>query len=101
VLKKIIKVWTFRSDSNPEKTYETLQYDDGTTSCKCPGWLYRPAQDGTRSCKHVRLVDQGLADSQCITSHTYGIATAPVSPTSLKIQTPVKQVVAPRRRIIL
>jgi len=36
--KPITKVWTFPSGSSPGKTYETLQYNDGTTSCACPQW---------------------------------------------------------------
>ena len=85
--KKIIKVWTFQSESNASKTYETLQYDDDTTSCGCPGWCRRVAHDGSRTCKHTRLVDQGLADSQCVSSHSYTEADAPVSNTFSNIQT--------------
>ncbi len=66
----ISKVWTFRSDSNPNKTYETLQYTDGTTSCNCPGWTRR-VNNGQRTCKHIRMVDQGIADNQCISTHSY------------------------------
>jgi hypothetical protein len=89
VNKKISKVWTFKSESNPGKTYETLQYDDDTTSCGCPGWTRRVAHDGSRSCRHIRLVDQGLADSQCVSSHSYTEANAPVSNTFSNIQTPL------------
>jgi hypothetical protein len=60
--KKISKVWTFRSDSNPSVQYETLQFVDGSTSCNCKGWTRRVAADGTRSCKHTRYVDMGTAD---------------------------------------
>ena len=67
----IAKVWTFCSDSNRDKEYETLQYADGSTSCNCPGWTRRVARDGSRSCKHTRLVDQGRADQQCVASHRY------------------------------
>ena len=66
----IAKVWTFCSDSNPDKEYETLQYADGSTSCNCPGWTRRVV-DGSRSCKHTRLVDQGRADNLCVASHRY------------------------------
>ncbi len=31
--KKISKVWTFSSDSNPNVEYETLQFTDATISC--------------------------------------------------------------------
>jgi hypothetical protein len=55
--KPIRQVWTFRSDSNPDLEYQTLQYVDGTTSCACKGWTRRVAADGSRSCKHCRFVD--------------------------------------------
>ena len=67
----IAQVWTFQSDSNPDREYETLQYTDGSTSCNCPGWTRRVAADGKRSCKHTRLVDQGRADSHAVASHSY------------------------------
>ena len=69
--KPITKVWTFPSGSAPGKTYETLQYNDGTTSCACPGWTRRVAADGTRSCKHTRLIDMGRADYVCVASKDY------------------------------
>ena len=71
MIKSIRKVWTFRSDSDPGTQYETLQYEDGTTSCGCKGWTRRVAADGSRSCKHTRWVDQGIADRHCIASHDY------------------------------
>jgi hypothetical protein len=67
----IAKTWIFQSDSNPNKTYETLQYVDGTTSCGCPGWTRRVAADGSRSCKHTRLVDMGQADNQSVSKKSY------------------------------
>src|SRR4051812_19172230 len=67
----ISKVWMFASDSNPDAQYETLQYTDSSTSCNCKGWTRRVAADGSRSCKHTRLVDMGKADLHCIASHTY------------------------------
>jgi hypothetical protein len=69
--KQITQVWTFASDSNPDITYQTLQYLDGSTSCNCKGWTRRLAADGTRSCKHVRLVDMGIADQNCTATHNY------------------------------
>jgi len=67
----VAKVWTFPSSSNPDKNYETLQYTDGTTSCNCPGWCRRVAADGSRTCKHTRLVDQDLADSEAVSFKDY------------------------------
>lgn len=48
------QVWTFASDSNPDRVYQTLRYTDGTASCNCPGWTRRVAGAGSRSCKHTR-----------------------------------------------
>ena len=56
----VAKMWYFPSSSG-NKTYETLQYEDGTTSCNCLGWCRRVASDGTRTCKHTRQVESGSA----------------------------------------
>lgn len=69
--KNISRVWTFRSDSNPSVQYETLQFMDGSTSCNCMGWTRRVAPDGSRSCKHTRYVDMGIADQHCTATHSY------------------------------
>jgi len=69
--KKISTVWTFRSDSNPNVEYETLQYVDGSSSCNCPGWTRRVTAEGGRSCKHTRYVDMGTADQHCTATHSY------------------------------
>ena len=69
--KPISRVWTFRSDSDPDVSYHTLQYTDGTASCDCRGWCRRVAADGSRSCKHSRWVDLGIADRYCTASHDY------------------------------
>lgn len=80
--KTIVKSWTFRSNSNPNKTYETLQYSDGDTSCNCRGWTY--AKNGTRSCTHTRKVDQGLADREALSVWN--------SPNSIRVEPlPVRQ----------
>jgi len=75
--KTIAKVWTFGSSSNPNKSYETLQYTDGSTSCNCPEWTRRVAGDGSRSCKHTRYVDQGTADMECSSKADYTQKSAP------------------------
>ena len=69
--KTIAKVWTFGSSSNPSVSYETLQYTDGSTSCNCKGWTRRVAADGSRSCKHTRYVDQGIADNEATSKADY------------------------------
>ena len=68
--KPIAQVWTFRSDSNPDTEYQTLQYTDGSTSCDCKGWTRRVA-GGARSCKHTRMVEMGLADRRAVSTHRY------------------------------
>jgi hypothetical protein len=73
----IRRVWTFVSSSNPNHEYETLQYSDGALSCNCPGWTRRVASNGSRSCKHTRLVDMGRADLHCAASHDYDNSTTP------------------------
>lgn len=69
--KQITRVWSFASDSNPSRQYETLEYSDGSKSCNCAGWTRRVAADGTRSCKHTRAVDMGTADQTCKATHSY------------------------------
>lgn len=72
--------WIFRSDSNPKKTYETIRYTDGTVSCNCPGWTRRTAPDGSRTCKHCRLVYMGRAEFE---------AESHYSPSPLRFTPPV------------
>jgi hypothetical protein len=60
--KAIKKVWEFKSSSG-SKTYQTLLYEDGSTSCNCMGWTRRNPPEG-RNCKHTRMVDMGTADKQ-------------------------------------
>jgi hypothetical protein len=60
--KTVLKTWTFSSDSNPNKKYETIQYLDGSTSCNCKGWCIKRGAE--RSCKHTRMVDMGRADRE-------------------------------------
>ena len=64
--KTIVKSWTFSSSSNPNKHYETLQYEDGSTSCNCMGWTRQVKPDGSRTCTHTRKVEAGLADDDCV-----------------------------------
>ncbi|MEO6182850.1 MAG: hypothetical protein ABIP71_07090 [Verrucomicrobiota bacterium] len=72
--KPMQRFWTFRSDSNPDVAYQTLQYADQSMSCNCPGWTRRIASDGSRSCKHTRWVDVGMADRLCSATRDYGTA---------------------------
>lgn len=55
--------WTFPSKSNPSATpHELTLWDDGRLSCNCNGWTRRVAEDGSRTCPHVRMHEQDLAD---------------------------------------
>ena len=39
--------------------YTAVLYNDGTTSCNCPGWVIRRAGKD-RDCRHVRLIMVGV-----------------------------------------
>jgi len=62
----VIKAWLFKSESAGWRRYQTLQYSDGTLSCDCPGWTRRVSSDGSRTCRHVRLVQLGAADTAAL-----------------------------------
>lgn len=64
-MKTIARTFIFESDSDPDRTYQTLQYTDGTTSCDCKGWTRRNPPGG-RTCKHVRYVLAGLGNRHAI-----------------------------------
>ena len=68
--KVITKLWVFASSSS-DKKHQTLQYDDGTISCGCPGWTRRCTAEGYRTCRHTRAVEAGTADSECFSSVDY------------------------------
>lgn len=57
---KTIKQTFVNLSSNGKTKYQTLLYTDGTTSCDCPGWTRRTQGDGSRTCKHVRLIEAGV-----------------------------------------
>jgi hypothetical protein len=69
---KIAQVWLFLSESSPDKKYETMQYEDGSTSCNCKGWTFKKkSAGGMRSCRHTRLVEMGMADESCLSTKQY------------------------------
>jgi hypothetical protein len=76
-------VYQYRfASSSGSKTYETLQYSDGTTSCDCMGWCRRVAADGSRTCKHVRFVEAGVGQVEALTHGPLGaghVVSAPVA----------------------
>lgn len=86
----ILRVVLFCSASNANKTYETLQYTDGSTSCSCKGWTLRTTADGGRDCRHTRLIrtQHYRVDPTFLTeTHYYGgapVAAADVPTTKRK-----------------
>lgn len=64
--KAIVTTYFFASESSPDKLYQALVYDDGTTSCECKGWIFKRRNvGGDRTCKHTRLIESGLAERHC------------------------------------
>ncbi len=59
---------------------------NGEISCSCFGWCRRVAPDGSRTCKHVRLVEMGRADAEALSFHDYlsEVAPKPQQPTTRK-----------------
>jgi len=44
---------TFRSDSNPSKSYEIRLGRDGVVYCTCPAWKFSSKKRGGHTCKHL------------------------------------------------
>ena len=90
--KVITKMWVFASESNPNKKHQTLQYNDGTTSCGCPGWTQRCTAEGYRTCRHTRSVDAGTADSECVSmvDYTKDKTVPTISPVEPKVKSKPK-----------
>lgn len=87
-MKSIVKVFAFVSSSG-NGTYQTLLYDDGTTSCDCRGWTQRNPPGG-RTCKHTRIVLLGLGEREALSFRTYKKEPA-ASPGSLIRKEPNEQ----------
>lgn len=68
-----MKIYNFRSQSTPEKTYETRLWSEGKMTCNCPGWTRRTQPDGQRLCVHTRLVSAGNAESDPLFVNRYSI----------------------------
>lgn len=75
--KEIATLFVFTSDSSPGRTYQTLLYVDGSTSCECKGWIFRrrSAGNGERTCKHTRYVDCGMANVHAVKMVEYSSVT--------------------------
>lgn len=69
-MKQIAKAWEWKS-STSDRIYQTLLYDDNSTSCNCPGWTRKVQPDGSRACRHTRSVEFGTADNQSMASKDY------------------------------
>lgn len=81
-VKAIATMFIFESESTPGKTYQTLLYMDGTTSCECPGWKFKrkTTPEGDRTCRHVRDVDSGMANRHAVKVVEYATATTARKP---------------------
>lgn len=72
------KIFLFASKSNPNAMpHELTQWDSpppfyrhGSLTCNCAGWAKRVASDDTRTCPHVRLFLDGLADRYALSVRT-------------------------------
>lgn len=67
--KPVENVYYFES-SNKDHIYEAIEYTDGTTSCNCPGWVFK--KSAGRGCKHTRLIEVGLASRDCLRQQHMG-----------------------------
>ena len=92
--KKIACMWKF-SSSRGDKSYETLLYIDGSTSCDCPGWTRR----AERSCKHTRSVHAGTADAESTTVVRYVTNAQEVAKAFMKNMTPAPIIAAAAQMI--
>lgn len=63
-IKAIATMFIFESESTPGKSYQTLLYTGGSTSCECPGFIFKrkTTADGQRTCRHVRDIEAGEAN---------------------------------------
>ena len=84
-MRQIVKAWTFASGSTAGKTYQTLRYADGSLSCDCPGWTRRVQPDWSRTCKHVRDVEMGMADRHAQAVKDYAPSARPVVSAPVKL----------------
>lgn len=74
--KTIVTLYVFASESTAGREYQTLLYSDGTTSCECPGWRYKKKTlpDGSRTCRHIRDIDAGLAARHALRVVEYAVS---------------------------
>jgi hypothetical protein len=61
-------IFTFRSGSDPNRTYETLLFSDCYMSCNCKGWVFK------KSCTHTGRFS--MADRQALIARKVGPGSA-------------------------
>jgi len=81
---EIAKTWMFASSSG-SGMYETILYTSGASSCNCMGWTRRVDKKGQRSCKHTRMVEQGVADGAAESCKNYTASDTSVSKAAVKL----------------
>lgn len=89
--KAIACLFIFSSDSTPGKTYQALQYVDGSTSCECPGWVFKrktAGPSGARTCKHTRWIDCGMAEGHAVKTVRYTDVIAVPVPSPQRVSVP-------------
>ena len=63
------------SSSNPSRTYDIIEGDDGVVYCTCPGWKFK------RDCKHLRAYLSGNPTQQAYQAGVTPKVTVPDEPT--------------------
>jgi hypothetical protein len=88
----------FKSSTNPARTYEVLLHTNGTMSCSCAGWCRRVAADGSRTCRHIVLVQTNrfVGDETFIAETRYdgSVDAMPVKANIQKLKEQVKKVIS-------
>lgn len=83
--KTVIDTYNFASKSNPDNSYATLVYADGSMSCNCPGWTRRTiGANNLRECKHTQLVENLLANKHHV--QTPASRSASAKPVARKVR---------------
>ena len=52
----------YPSKSNPSKSYQIIQSNDGVVYCSCPAWKFAGGDTSKRWCKHLEMYTNGVAD---------------------------------------
>lgn len=66
--------------SRGDKYYTVKITDDGSLSCSCPQWIFRP-QNGHRNCKHLILAREEFGDTiEAVRQHGLSVVESPFVP---------------------